>query len=95
MIRAAAPVVSLFQRFLAVESAAGFVLIGAAALALIVSNSGLSDAYHAFLDIPVSLQVGALKLDKPLLLWINDGLMAVFFLLVGPEIKHEVLGGQL
>jgi NhaA family Na+:H+ antiporter len=95
MIRAAAPVVSLFQRFLAVESAAGFVLIGAAALALIVSNTGLSDAYHAFLDIPVSVRVGALKLDKPLLLWIDDGLMAVFFLLVGLEIKRELREGEL
>ncbi|MFO1058942.1 MAG: Na+/H+ antiporter NhaA [Dongiaceae bacterium] len=95
MIRAAAPVVSLLQRFLAVESAAGFILIGAAALALIVSNSGLSDLYQAFLDLPVTIRVGALKLDKPLLLWINDGLMAVFFLLVGLEIKRELREGEL
>jgi NhaA family Na+:H+ antiporter len=95
MIRAAAPVVSLFQRFLAIESAAGFILIGAAALALIVSNSGLSGLYQAFLDVPVTVRIGALKLDKPLLLWINDGLMAVFFLLVGLEIKRELREGEL
>ena len=95
MIRAAAPVVSLLQRFLAIESAAGFILIGAAALALVVSNSGLSDLYQAFLDLPVTVRVGALKLDKPLLLWINDGLMAVFFLLVGLEIKRELREGEL
>jgi NhaA family Na+:H+ antiporter len=96
MIRTAVPaVVSRLQRFLAIESAAGFVLIGAAALALIVSNIGLGDAYHGLLDLPVTIRIGALGLDKPLLLWINDGLMAVFFLLVGLEIKRELREGEL
>jgi NhaA family Na+:H+ antiporter len=77
------------------EAAAGIVLVAAAALALVFSNSGLSFFYDAFLHTPVVVQVGALKLDKPLLLWINDGLMAIFFFLVGLEIKRELLAGEL
>ena len=59
------------------------------------ANSPWSAAYDAFLGTPVSVRVGALVLDKPLLLWINDALMAVFFLIVGLEIKREVLQGEL
>ena len=77
------------------EAASGLVLVAAAALALVFSNSGLSFLYDAFLHTPVVVQVGALKLDKPLLLWINDGLMAIFFFLVGLEIKRELLAGEL
>ncbi len=77
------------------EAAGGIVLLGAALLALLLANSPLSHLYDTFLDTPVSIRVGALKLDKPLLLWINDGLMAIFFLLVGLEIKRELLAGEL
>ena len=77
------------------EAAGGIALVAAAALALAISNSGLSFLYDAFLHTPVVVQVGALKLDKPLLLWINDGLMAIFFFLVGLEIKRELLAGEL
>jgi NhaA family Na+:H+ antiporter len=64
-------------------------------LAVIADNSRLAPWYDALLDLPVSVRIGSLVLDKPLLLWINDGLMAVFFLLVGLEIKREFLEGEL
>lgn len=83
------------REFLRLEAAGGIVLVAAAAVALIWSNSPIATSYIAVLETPVVVQVGALKLAKPLLLWINDGLMAVFFLLVGLEIKREVLQGEL
>ena len=63
----------LLREFLRLEAAAGFLLLGAAALALILANTPLAWLYHDLLDIPVVVQVGALKISKPLLLWINDG----------------------
>lgn len=86
---------SLINRFLQLESASGLLLIIAAVIALIVNNSPLSHLYMGFLDVPVAVQIGALQIAKPLLLWINDGLMALFFLLIGLEVKREVLEGQL
>ncbi|MEI2453919.1 Na+/H+ antiporter NhaA [Lysobacter firmicutimachus] len=83
------------SEFFRLEAAGGIVLICAAVLALIAANSPLRDAYEAFRAIPVQLRIGPLDIDKPLLLWINDGLMAVFFLLVALEIKREALSGQL
>jgi NhaA family Na+:H+ antiporter len=77
------------------EAAGGMVLMVAALAALIVSNSPLSWLYDRFLDTPVGVRVGPLDIDKPLLHWINDGLMAVFFFLVGLEIKRELLRGEL
>ena len=77
------------------EAAGGIVMVAAAALALLMENSPLSAVYDALLDTPVSIRVGALGIDKPLLLWINDGLMAVFFFLVGLEIKRELVHGEL
>ena len=81
--------------FFRLEAAAGIVLIAAAVLALIAANSPLEEAYEAFRSMPVQVRVGELEIAKPLLLWINDGLMAVFFLLVALEIKREALTGQL
>jgi NhaA family Na+:H+ antiporter len=77
------------------EAAGGLVLMAAALAALVACNSPLAWLYDRFLDTPVGVRVGPLALDKPLLLWINDGLMVVFFLLVGLEIKRELLRGEL
>src|SRR5215470_4216501 len=81
--------------FLHHEAAGGLVLVVAALLALLASNSPLEKLYDGFLDTPVGVRVGPLAIDKPLLLWINDGLMAIFFFLVGLEIKRELLRGEL
>ncbi|QWP79335.1 Na+/H+ antiporter NhaA [Lysobacter sp. K5869] len=83
------------SEFFRLEAAGGIVLIAAAVLALIAANSPLHAAYEAFREIPVQVRVGALDISKPLLLWINDGLMAIFFLVVALEIKREALSGQL
>jgi NhaA family Na+:H+ antiporter len=84
-----------FREFLRLEAASGIVLVIAAALAMILANSRFGSHYEALFDVPVAVQLGALSIAKPLLLWINDGLMAIFFLLVGLEIKREVLEGEL
>ena len=89
------PVRSLFTRFFQLEAASGLLLIAAAVLALIINNSPLSYLYGGLLEVPVAVQVGALNIAKPLLLWINDGLMALFFLLIGLEVKREVVDGHL
>lgn len=84
-----------FAEFFRLEAAGGIVLILAAAFALICVNSPLAAQYKLLLDLPVAVTVGPLGIDKPALLWVNDGLMAVFFLLVALEIKRELVGGQL
>ncbi|MGB3737922.1 MAG: Na+/H+ antiporter NhaA [Pontixanthobacter sp.] len=96
VVRSAASATGQFLRdFLQKESAGGIVLMIAALAALIVANSGLSDWYVATLATPVVATVGGTGVQKSALLWINDGLMALFFLLVGLEVKREVLMGQL
>ncbi len=82
-------------RFFQLEAAGGLLLIAAAALALVINNSPLSWLYNAFLETPVEARISALQIAKPLLLWINDGLMALFFLVIGLEVKREVLEGHL
>jgi len=86
---------STFREFLKLESAAGIILMCAAVLAIVVENAGLSRFYDLLLTTPVAIQVGKLVIAKPLLLWVNDGLMAVFFFLVGLELKREVVEGDL
>ncbi|MEL6738472.1 MAG: Na+/H+ antiporter NhaA, partial [Pseudomonadota bacterium] len=81
--------------FLKQESAGGIVLIASAILALIIANSPLAPAYFGTLESKLNLSYGAFEINKPLLLWINDGLMAVFFFLIGLEVKREMLSGQL
>ncbi|MFS8063294.1 MAG: Na+/H+ antiporter NhaA [Luteimonas sp.] len=81
--------------FFRLEAAGGILLIGAALLALLCANSPLEEFYDGFRQMPVAVVFGQLQIAKPLLLWINDGLMAIFFLLVGLEIKRETLSGQL
>jgi len=75
--------------------AGGVVLFAASALAIVVSNTPLDSFYDWFLNIPVEIRIGTLHIAKPMLLWVNDGLMAVFFFLVGLEIKREFLEGNL
>ncbi len=86
---------SRIQDFLRLEAAGGVMLLIASAAALVWANSPAGPGYAELLDIPVVAQVGTLRIAKPLVLWINDGLMAIFFLTVGLEIKREVLEGEL
>src|SRR5262245_36789680 len=81
--------------FIQHEAAGGLLLLAAAIAALIISNSPLDWLYYRWLGTPAGIHVGTLALEKPLLLWIDDGLMAVFFFLVGLEIKRELLQGEL
>lgn len=87
--------IDAIKQFLELESASGILLMVATAFAMVAANSMLQPWYDGLLTAPVVIQVGALALDKPLLLWINDGLMAIFFLLVGLEVKREIVDGQL
>ena len=80
---------SRLQQFLKLEAAGGIALCAAAVLALALANSPLGPLYTRLLDVPLGFQLDGLGLQKPLLLWVNDGLMAVFFMLVGLEVKRE------
>ncbi len=86
---------NIFRRFFALESAGGVLLIVAMIAAMLMKNSPLTGWYQEFLMMPIAVQVGALAINKPFLLWINDGFMAVFFMLIGLEIKQELLQGHL
>ncbi len=83
------------RKFLHLEAASAILLIVATFLAMLLVNSPLHGYYDNLLDVPLAIQVGAFSIHKPLLLWINDGLMALFFFLVGLEIKREVMEGEL
>ncbi|EMD9272811.1 Na+/H+ antiporter NhaA [Cronobacter malonaticus] len=84
------------QRFFKSDAAGGIVLIAAAALAMLLANMNAThELYEGFLSTPVELKVGALEIKKNMLLWVNDALMAVFFLLVGLEVKRELVQGSL
>lgn len=84
-----------FQDFVKTESFSGVLLISFMLIALIWANSPWATSYETLWQTPLSISVGNFKIDKPLLLWINDGLMAVFFFVVGLEIKRELLVGEL
>lgn len=84
-----------WRDFLRLESAGGLILVFAAILALVLANSPLADMYTSILSLKFTVMVESFGVSKPLLLWVNDGLMAVFFLLVGLELKREVVEGQL
>lgn len=88
-------VTEAWREFLRLESAGGLILVSAAILALILANSPLADFYTQFLDMKLTVMIEGFGVSKPLILWVNDGLMAVFFLLVGLELKREVVDGQL
>jgi NhaA family Na+:H+ antiporter len=88
-------ILSSIKSFLKLESASGILLMGAMVLAMIMNNTVLDDLYQAFIAIPIVIQFGDLIIDKPLLLWVNDGLMALFFFTIGLELKRELLEGEL
>ncbi|MFT5812709.1 MAG: NhaA family Na+:H+ antiporter [Psychroserpens sp.] len=81
--------------FLKLEAASGIILMFAAAAAMIIANSPFMIYYDMLLNVPVQISVGTFEIAKPLLLWVNDGLMALFFFLVGLELKREFLEGDL
>lgn len=83
------------RNFLRLESAGGILLMGAAVLAMLAANSPAAGLYALFIETPVEIRVGGLQIAKPLFLWVNDGLMAIFFFLVGLELKREFLEGEL
>ena len=77
------------------DTLGGLLLVTAALLAIIMANTPLSNYYNNFLSLPLSIEIGSYGIDKPLLLWINDGLMALFFFLIGLEVKRELMDGHL
>ncbi len=83
------------DRFFRHEAAGGILLMASAIAAMIVANSGLSGGYNSALSSIFSITINGEGLSKPLILWINDGLMAVFFFLIGMELKREILEGKL
>ena len=87
--------IRLIQQFIKLESASGIILMFMAVLALLINNSALSPLYDRLLSTHFAVLLGDTGFDKPLLLWINDGLMAVFFFLIGLELKREVKVGEL
>ena len=88
-------VLKALSEFFRFEAASGMLLLLAALLAILAENSLVESSYDAFLGIPLEIRIGEFQIAKPLLLWINDGLMAIFFFLVGLEVKREVLDGEL
>ncbi len=77
------------------EAGVGIILILSTLFALILANSPFNEFYSKFLDTPIKIQFANFIFDKPLILWVNDGLMAIFFFLVGLEVKREILEGTL
>lgn len=89
------PLINPLQEFFKTESSSGIVLMVTTALALIAANSGFSELYFALFESVLTVGFPGYEISKPLILWINDGLMAIFFLLIGLEIKREVKYGEL
>ncbi len=87
--------IATIETFLKKESSSGIILMFAAVLAMAFANSPWVSWYNLLLEVPVVIAVGSFEIAKPLLLWINDGLMALFFFLVGLELKREFLEGDL
>jgi len=88
-------VITKFKEFIKLEAASGILLFIAGLLAMVIANSSFDYVYEAFLDTPVAIKFGDFEIAKPLLLWVNDGLMAIFFFLIGLELKREFLAGEL
>ncbi len=88
-------ILSPFQKFVKIESFSGILLFGATVIAMVWANSNFSESYQALWQYDIGISADNFELTKPLILWINDGLMAVFFFLIGLEIKRELLIGEL
>ena len=84
-----------FQKFVKIESLSGVLLFGATIIALIWANSPFQHLYHSLWQYEIGITTESFSLNKPLILWINDGLMAIFFFLIGLELKRELLIGEL
>ncbi len=87
--------VSYLKEFFKLEASGAILLLAGTILGLVFANTNLAVLYNYFLDVPVAIQIGKLEIAKPLLLWINDGLMAIFFFLIGLELKREFIEGEL
>ncbi|MCK4879500.1 MAG: Na+/H+ antiporter NhaA [Bacteroidales bacterium] len=88
-------IITPFQKFVRIESLSGMLLFGATVLALVLANSPLADRFQSLWQYKLGIGTSGFELVKPLILWINDGLMAIFFFLIGLEIKRELLIGEL
>jgi len=88
-------IVSTFQKFDRTQSLGGIVLFGAMILALIFANTQLRDFYDGLKETKIGIDAGSFSINKSLILWVNDGLMAVFFFMIGLEIKRELMIGEL
>lgn len=84
-----------FQKFVKIESFSGILLMFATLIALVWANSSFGDSYQSLWQFKIGFTTESFELNKPLILWINDGLMAIFFFLIGLEIKREFLIGEL
>src|ERR1044072_7089494 len=83
------------QELLRLETSAGYVLIAATVAAMIVANSPLASRYHTLLEFPLKIGIGTFAINKTSVHWIDDGLMVLFFFVIGLELKRELLEGHL
>lgn len=88
-------ILSPFQKFVNLQSSSGILLLATTIIALVWANSAFADSYQSFWDYELGIVTDNFELKKPLLLWVNDGLMAIFFFIIGLEIKREFLIGEL
>jgi len=86
---------TFITRFLRLEASGGIILMFAAVFALVLANTPLASFYALLIDTPIEIRIGAFSIAKPMLLWINDGLMGIFFFLIGLELKRELIEGEL
>ncbi len=88
-------ILSPFQKFVNLQSSSGILLLATTIIALVWANSAFSESYQSFWQYKIGFISDSFELKKPLILWVNDGLMAIFFFLIGLEIKREFLIGEL
>ena len=84
-----------FNAFFKLEAAGGILLLFAAVAAMVLKNSPLGEGYAELLNVPIQIRFGALDIHKSFFLWVNDGLMAIFFFTIGMEVKREIMIGEL